>query len=222
MAFGERLFKSKSWGDGCREWDFLLIGWWWGNQVMSLNPILLVPASVGSTCLWPGVDTILHLGVLVFGKQLKYILDCYLHPFRRTKLLWFCPLNCLSLLFGTRGRSRHLFLQTGDTEGILELGGPHRALLSFKVTWECSVWLYYQLHTQEGLFCLLIFQFSHSDMSNSLRPHGLRHARPPSPYQLLEITQTHVHWVGDAIQPSHPLLSPSPPTLNLFQLQGLF
>ena len=35
-------------------------------------------------------------------------------------------------------------------------------------------------------------------------------------------TQTHVHWVGDAIQPSHPLSSPSPPALNLSQHQGLF
>ena len=40
--------------------------------------------------------------------------------------------------------------------------------------------------------------------------------------QLLEATQTHVHRVGDAIQPSHPLLSPSPPALNLSQHQGLF
>ena len=37
-------------------------------------------------------------------------------------------------------------------------------------------------------------------------------------HQLLEFTQTHVHWVGDAIQPSHPLSSPSPPALNLSQL----
>ena len=35
-------------------------------------------------------------------------------------------------------------------------------------------------------------------------------------------TQTHVHWVGDAIQPFHPLSSPSPPALNLSQHQGLF
>ena len=40
--------------------------------------------------------------------------------------------------------------------------------------------------------------------------------------QLPEFTQTHVHWVGDAIQPSHPLSSPSPPALNLSQYQGLF
>ena len=40
--------------------------------------------------------------------------------------------------------------------------------------------------------------------------------------QLPEFTQTHIHWVGDAIQPPHPLSSPSPPAFNLSQLQGLF
>ena len=44
----------------------------------------------------------------------------------------------------------------------------------------------------------------------------------PDYHQLLEFTQTHVHCVGDAIQPSHPLPSPSPPALNLCQHQGLF
>jgi len=44
----------------------------------------------------------------------------------------------------------------------------------------------------------------------------------PVHHQLLEFTQTHVHRVGDAIQPSHPLLSPSPPALNLSQHQSLF
>ena len=44
----------------------------------------------------------------------------------------------------------------------------------------------------------------------------------PIHHQLLEFTHTHVHWVGDAIQPSHPLLSPSPPAFNLSQHQGLF
>ena len=39
----------------------------------------------------------------------------------------------------------------------------------------------------------------------------------PVHHQLLELTQTHVHWVGDAIQPSHPLLSPSPPAFSLSQ-----
>ena len=44
----------------------------------------------------------------------------------------------------------------------------------------------------------------------------------PVHHQLLEFTQTHVHWVGDAIQSSHPLSSPSPPAFNLSQHQRLF
>ena len=44
----------------------------------------------------------------------------------------------------------------------------------------------------------------------------------PVRHQLLEFTQTHVHWVSDAIRPSHPLSSPSPPAFSLSQHQGLF
>ena len=49
-------------------------------------------------------------------------------------------------------------------------------------------------------------------MSNSLWSHGLQHNRLLCP-SLPEIAQTQVHWLGDAIQPSHPLSSPSPPPL---------
>ena len=44
----------------------------------------------------------------------------------------------------------------------------------------------------------------------------------PVHWQLPESTQTHIRWVGDAIQSSHPRSSPSPPTINLFHHQGLF
>ena len=44
----------------------------------------------------------------------------------------------------------------------------------------------------------------------------------PVHYQFLEFTQTHIHWVSDAIQPSHPLSCPSPPAFNLSQDQGFF
>ena len=44
----------------------------------------------------------------------------------------------------------------------------------------------------------------------------------PVHHQHPEFTQTHEHWVGDAIQPSHPLSSPSPPAINLCQHQGLY
>ena len=49
-----------------------------------------------------------------------------------------------------------------------------------------------------------------------------RHLGFPIHHQLLKLTQTHVHRVGDAIQPSHPLSSPSPPTFNLSQHQAFF
>ena len=74
----------------------------------------------------------------------------------------------------------------------------------------------------------LAIQFSSVAQScPTLRPHGLQHARPPcsSPapgvysHSLCLLT---FYWVGDAIQPSHPLLSPSSPTFNLSQHQGLF
>ena len=44
----------------------------------------------------------------------------------------------------------------------------------------------------------------------------------PVHHQLPELAQTHVHWVSDAIQPSHSVSSPSPPAFNLSQCQGLF
>ena len=57
-------------------------------------------------------------------------------------------------------------------------------------------------------------------LSDSLWPHELQHTWLPS-LHLQEFAQIHIHWVGDAIQPSHPLLPPSPPALSLCQHQGL-
>ena len=81
--------------------------------------------------------------------------------------------------------------------------------------WEMSI--YYP--NCDG-FISVSSQFSRSVVSSSLWPRGLQHARLPY-HQLPELTQTHVHRVGDAIQPSHPLLTPSSPALNLSQHQGL-
>ena len=53
-------------------------------------------------------------------------------------------------------------------------------------------------------------------------PHGLQHARPPCPSPTPGVYSTHVHSVGDAIQPSPLLSSPSPPAFNLSHHQGLF
>jgi hypothetical protein len=84
------------------------------------------------------------------------------------------------------------------------------------------------LRTVSGLSLLanpVIFspvQFSRSVMSNSCDP--MNHSTPGLPvhHHLLEFTQTHVHRVSDAIQPSHPLSSPSLPAPNPSQHQSLF
>ena len=65
-------------------------------------------------------------------------------------------------------------------------------------------------------------QFSCSVVSDSLRSHGLQMPGFPVHHQLPELIQTHVYRVSDAIQPSHPLSSPSPPTFKLSQHHGLF
>ena len=56
----------------------------------------------------------------------------------------------------------------------------------------------------------------------TLRPHGLQHARLPCSSPLPELAQTHVHWISDAIQPSHLLSSPSPLAFSLSKHKGLF
>ena len=60
-------------------------------------------------------------------------------------------------------------------------------------------------------------------MSNSLQPSNCS-TLPGFPvvHHLPEFAHTHVHWISDVIQPSHPLSSPSPSALNLSQHQGLF
>ena len=61
-------------------------------------------------------------------------------------------------------------------------------------------------------------------LSCSMQPHGAQCSSPGFPvlYCLLGLAETHIHWVGDAIQSSCPLSSPSPPAFNLSQYQGLF
>jgi len=69
------------------------------------------------------------------------------------------------------------------------------------------------------------FQFSSLQLLTRVRlcnPMDCSTPGLPVHHQVPELTQTHVHWVGDAIQPSHPLPSPSPPTFRLSQHQGLF
>ena len=88
-------------------------------------------------------------------------------------------------------------------------------------SWNCVLYIFHKF----GLkiyWC--IFQFSSVSQSCPTLCNPMSCSTPglPVQHQLPEPTQTHVHWVGDAIQPSHPLSSPSPPALSLSQHQGLF
>ena len=72
--------------------------------------------------------------------------------------------------------------------------------------------------------CCLVDQFSSVAQSCLTLCDPINRSTPGLPihHQLPEFTQTHVHWVGDAIQPSHLLSSPSPPAPSPSQHQGLF
>ena len=67
---------------------------------------------------------------------------------------------------------------------------------------------------KRNIFIFSSLQFRCSVLSDSLRPHEPQHIRPPCPSPVSKFTQTHVRWVSDAIQPSRPLSSPSPPAFS--------
>ena len=101
-----------------------------------------------------------------------------------------------------------------NSEAVEQRGGK---TLAFPLVSELSEWAFRGSH----ILCPSV-QFSLSVVSNSLWPHDCSTPGLPVHHQLPELAQTRVHRVGDAIQPSHPLSSPFPPTFNLSQHQGLF
>ena len=109
---------------------------------------------------------------------------------------WF-PLGLTGLIFlQSKGLSSNIIVQKHQFFGVQLLYGPP----------------------------LTSIQFSSVAQSCPTLCDRLGNSTPGLPvhHQIPESTQTHAHWVGDAIQPSHPLLSPSPHALNLSQHQGLF
>ena len=85
-------------------------------------------------------------------------------------------------------------------------------LISFRIDW-------FDLYTVQGTLKSLL-QHHSSKAPILCDPMDCSTPGLPVHHQLLEFTQTHVHWVSDAIQPSHPLSSLSPPALNLSQHQS--
>ena len=112
------------------------------------------------------------------------------------------------------------------SEMILSIQDPLRFLMNFRMAFSVSTKKRYQWDFDrdciETVDCFEEPLFSRSVMSNYSWPDGLQHARLPCPSLSLEFDQTRVLWVSDAIQPSCPLMSPSPPTFNLSQHQSLF
>ena len=98
-------------------------------------------------------------------------------------------------------------------------------LISSVICWLFSSMLF-SLHMLEFLivFLLSVSQFSSVAQSCPTLCDPMNHSTPVLPvhHQLLVFTQTHVHRVCDAIRPSHPLSSPSPPAPNPSQHQSLF
>ena len=88
----------------------------------------------------------------------------------------------------------------------------------FKLTWGVSGL------KREGIYDISSVQFNSVAQSCPTLCDPMNRSMPglPVQHQLPQSTQTHVHRVGDAIQPSHPLSSPSPPAPNPSQHQGLF
>ena len=104
-----------------------------------------------------------------------------------------------------------------DREDLLEEGtATHSSILAWRILW-----------TEEpGRLQPIVLQTVRHSWSYLARmpcdPMDCSTPGLPVLHHLTELAQTHVHWVCDAIQPSHPMSSPSPPAFNLFQHQGLF
>ena len=111
-------------------------------------------------------------------------------------------------------------MYVGPTEQGLSSGLATSQLCSFK-----QVFFFFLTSPSLSFFIYkmgTLLLFSRSVMSNSLWSHGLQHPRLPCPSLSPWVYSNSVHWISDAIQPSLPLLAPSPLALTLSQHQGLF
>ena len=121
----------------------------------------------------------------------------------------------------------------GQEDPLEKEMAAHSSILAWEIPWTeepgklQSMWSHkvgHNLATKEQLKQKLMIQCLRSvaKLCLTLWPYGLQHARLPVHHQLLEIAQTHVYWIGDAIKPSHLLLSPSLPSFDPSQHQSLF
>ena len=131
---------------------------------------------------------------------------------------------CLTLLLReTQGQSLNI------SQAWILSGAPRKQVI-FQTHFKCTLNFIYFLIGGKLLYNFVLVsaissvQFSSVAQSCPTLCDCMNHSTPGLPvhHQLPDFTQTHVHQVSDAIQPSHPLLSPSPPAPNPSQHQGLF
>ena len=148
---------------------------------------------------------------------------CYLTISSSAVLFWVLP--GINLMFIFRRRTLHLSVLKRELMLII----TQNVLLFFHMFCVCAHIQLKLFSFFEIMYFLILIplikrvssvQFSRSVTSDSLRPHEPQHARTPCPSPTPGVHQS--HWVGDTIQTSHPLSSPSPPALSLSQHQGLF
>ena len=142
-------------------------------------------------------------------------------------------LHCRQILYqlSYKGSSRILvwvaypvssrFSQPRNRTGVPCIAGGFFSNWTIRETWYICVYHIKRKMWYTSWVELSWVEFSHSVVSDSLRPHGPQHARPPCPSPTPEFTQTHVHWVSDAIQPSHPVV-PFSSHLQSFPASGSF
>ena len=126
---------------------------------------------------------------------------------------------CVSGMALNPGEMRNIINLTN----LLSSWGDWRLLQSWEQLWVMP-WKWFTPSVVMAQFggLLILIQFSRSIVSDSLRPHGLQHARLPCPSPTPRAYSNSHPLNRWCIQPSHPLSSPSPPTFNLSQHQGLF
>ena len=132
------------------------------------------------------------------------------------KITWQSPSKDLTIV---RDKCHYTLFQTHKMH-IKSKPNVNYGLISFN---NCRLWLGILLKG-ESMYMWGLVQFSSVAQSCPTLCHPTNRSTPGLPvhHQLPQFTQTHVHRVGDAIQPSHPLSFPSPPALNLSQHPSLF
>ena len=148
---------------------------------------------------------------MVCGNRYK-IQSCYYYLEMPANKTWdfFFYLDKICLLLGTHIQKLSSGMYTFYLYNVFAIQQNHYRAIKSSFGLSGLIIIFY-IHCSVAQLCLTLCD-------------PMNHSTPSLPvyHQLLESTQTHVHWVGDAIQPSHPLSSPSPPALNLSEYQGLF